>query len=172
VISFGSVLYLCKIGRIWRGKANRGMLRVLTLVWLALSIALSFTVAGIFVGQGAVPAHKPTQIIARPTNCGPESTRAAVNGKDLYGRARKACRRHATSSSVREPVLQRHQHDTRLWELASSGTVCPFANRCGLVQDNAVQLQTGTLHPDVHLGVSAALSNCVGFRISTTCSII
>ena len=48
--AFGSALDLSMIGWAWKGRPHHGMRRTLGLIWLALSIALSFTAAGIFVG--------------------------------------------------------------------------------------------------------------------------
>ena len=161
-------------------KASKKLLKGLGFALCPSVIAVGFIVAGVFVGRIGLPAYEISQVLLKPTNCGLVSTAphadpialSEIQSKYVSDIRKSRAYANQCYSAPNKTLGCASLPAQNLPYTINNKTSCPFGQRCALGGNGAIHLDTGILNSDTHLGINAKPDDRVGFRVSSTCSVI
>ena len=185
--TWGAFWSLCKICCAWRYKKSTGRrverLKRRSFIFSLppLLVFVAFTAAGIFIGEVAGPTYRSNSVLAKTARCGVagfESSREGasagilkfVNDTLLARQYSKTC--YNSNTTLADCSL----YPVQSLPYESSLVQCPFGNdpsgqgSCIPGHQGALQMDTGLLDTNGHLGINAAPENRLLLRYVVTCS--
>ena len=178
-----AIFHLVKICFFWRGKQVRHLKRRSCFAVLSpVLVFAGFTLAGLFVGQVAIPDYLSNNVKVGNSTCGfvdfNETSEAGLRGFDIK-QVNATFNTRAYAKNCYE--LNSQVADCSLYPVprlpyTSSFAHCPFGNDpsgevlCIPGAEGALQLDTGLLDTCGYLGINVAKKDRVLFRKRVTCS--
>jgi hypothetical protein len=172
---------LTKVAFFWRSNARRSIWRTLPLIAIAFLQLAIFTAAGLFSSH---VASSSDEVLVRSPYCGYIQAPDNVQHLDSKGQEQLAdffiARRTAAlwSSGYAQNCYQSNATASGCNDFAvpkiettSALTSCPFAG--GMCLDEgagALQISTGFINSDIHLGVNSRRKHSIDYRRITTCA--